>query len=218
MSHSQHPPSTRTKIRRSPKQAHYDTASLYAIVDEAYMCNIAFHSEGTTHCIPMACWRQGDFLYIHGSTGSRLMKNLSSGMQVSLSMTHLDGLVLARSAFNHSMNYRSAVIYGQFEIVAEESEKRLALDAFMDKLVPGRNAEIRRGSKKEFNSTIVLRISLAEAAAKIRSGDPIDDEEDMGLEVWAGVLPMRLTRQSPITDKHTSVSIPVYLRDWCNNQ
>ena len=208
------PPSERTRVRRLAELAHYERSTLYAIIDAAYLCHIAFHDEKGSHCIPTACWRQDDHLYIHGSNGGRLLKLLSSGTQACVAITHLDGLVLARSAFNHSMNYRSAVIYGSFERVADEADKRASLVAFMDKLAPGRQAEIRPGSDKEFAATTVMRIALDEAAAKVRSGGPTDDEEDMAIPVWAGVLPFVQIQSTPVTDENCIVDAPAYVRQW----
>lgn len=205
------PPSPRTRVRRLAKQANYDPRVVYDIIDEAYLCHIAFQDEKGIHCLPMACWRQADYLYIHGANGSRLMKQLASGQQSAVSLCHLDGLVLARSAFNHAMNYRAAVIYGQFERVISEADKRLALDAFMDKIAPGRNAEIRQGSKKEFAATTVLRLSLAEAVTKIRQGGPSDDEADLILPVWAGVLPFEMVRLSPEAAEGITLAVPASL-------
>lgn len=208
------PPSERTRIRRLAELANYDRATLHAIIDAAYLCHVAFQDEKGSHCIPTACWRQGEHLYIHGSNGGRLLKLLSGGTQACVAITHLDGLVLARSAFNHTMNYRSAVIYGCFERVADEADKRAAMIAFMDKLVPGRQAEIRAGSDKEFAATTVMRIALDEAAAKVRSGGAKDDEEDMGIAVWAGVLPFAQMRAAPVRDEDVVVEAPEYVRLW----
>ncbi len=208
------PPSERTRVRRLAELANYARSTLHAIIDSAYLCHIAFHDEKGSHCIPTACWRQGEHLYIHGSNGGRLLKLLSGDVQACVAITHLDGLVLARSAFNHSMNYRSAVIYGSFERVTSETDKRGALDAFMDKLAPGRRDEVRPGSNKEFAATTVMRISLEEAAAKIRVGGPTDDEEDMSIPVWAGILPLIQTQSPPVSDEAVIVEAPAYVRQW----
>jgi nitroimidazol reductase NimA-like FMN-containing flavoprotein (pyridoxamine 5'-phosphate oxidase superfamily) len=205
------PPSDRTRVRRIPELAHYDRATLHAIVDAAYLCHVAFTDDKGTHCIPTACWREGEYLYIHGSNGGRLVKQLLGGTQVCVTLTHLDGLVLARSAFNHGMNYRSAMVYGVFEPVAD---KRAALDVLMDKIVPGRKSEVRPGSDKEFAATTVLCIALTEAACKVRSGGPNDDEGDMARPVWAGVLPMVLQAAPAVTDPQCSVAAPDYVRQW----
>ncbi len=207
-------PSDRTRIRRIAENADYQRSTLYAIVDAAYLCHIAFQDAKGTHCIPTACWREGGHLYIHGSNGGRLLKLLSGDVQVCVSITHVDGLVLARSAFNHSMNYRSAVIYGCFERVTEDAAKRAALAAFMESLVPGRQAEIRAGSDKEFAATTVMRIALDEAACKVRSGGPNDDAEDMDIPVWAGVLPLLQTHGAPVVDAQVAVATPGYVLGW----
>ncbi|MES2263540.1 MAG: pyridoxamine 5'-phosphate oxidase family protein [Pseudomonadota bacterium] len=206
-------PTARTRVRRIPTNASYDSATLYAIIDDAYLCHIAFSDDGGPHCIPTACWREGQHLYIHGSNGSRMVKRLLEG-EACVTITHLDGLVMARSAFNHSMNYRSAMVYGQFEQVAEEG-KRASMEAFMDKLAPGRQAEVRGGSDKEYAATTVLRIALDEAACKVRSGGPNDDAEDMGIAAWAGVLPLHQVRGAPVPDASNTVeTMPDYVRQW----
>lgn len=207
-------PTDRSRVRRIAELAHYERSTLHAIIDAAYLCHIAFHDEHGTHCIPTACWRTGEHLYIHGSNGGRLMKLLTQGAQVAIAITHLDGLVLARSAFNHSMNYRSAVIYGQFESVTGEAAKCEALDAFMDKLADGRKDAVRPGTRQEFGATIVLRISLAEASAKVREGGPIDDEKDMNIPVWAGVLPLHTVPGAPVPDGQDQVEQPGYVQAW----
>jgi nitroimidazol reductase NimA-like FMN-containing flavoprotein (pyridoxamine 5'-phosphate oxidase superfamily) len=206
-------PSTRTEVKRSAIRASWDPALLHAIVDAAYVCHVAFTDAQGTHCIPTACWRRGDFLYIHGSNGSRMLRRLAE-QDCCVTITHLDGLVLARSAFNHSMNYRSAMIYGRFEIVDDDAAKRQALEDFMDHLAPGRQAEVRAGNDKEYAATTVMRIPLAEAACKTRGGPPNDDEEDMGIAAWAGVLPLAQARGTPVPDAHCTVAAPDYVRTW----
>ena len=208
-------PTSRTTSRRLPELASHDRAMLHRIVDEAYVCHIAFGDGQNTHCIPTAHWRRGDDLYIHGSNGSRMIKALSAGAQVSVAITLLDGLVLARSAFSHSMNYRSAVIYGQFDVVDGSAEKLAALDALMDKIAPGRKHEARPGNSKEINATRVLRISVAEAAVKISDSLPSDKEEDLGLAVWAGILPLKTTRGAPV-HADGDVPVPDYVRNWAD--
>ena len=204
-------PSDRTRVRRIAENAHYDTATLHAILDAAYVCHVAFADEKGTHCIPTACWREDNHLYIHGSNGGRLIKLLAKGTQACVTVTHIDGLVLARSAFHHSMNYRSAMVYGSFEKV---DDKRTALDAFMRHLAPGREHEARRGNDKELAATTVMRISLAEAACKVRTGGPNDDAEDMGVAAWAGVLPLVQQRGAPVADPLCTVPAPTYVQDW----
>lgn len=204
-------PSDRTRIRRIAENAHYDRATLHAILDAAYVCHVAFVDEKGTHCIPTACWREGEHLYIHGSNGGRLIKLLAKGTQACVTVTHIDGLVLARSAFNHSMNYRSAMVYGQFEKV---EEKAASLDVFMRHLAPGRELEARPGNSKELAATTVMRISLDEAACKVRSGGPNDDAEDLDRPVWAGVLPLRSLPMAPVPDALNTQPAPAYVQQW----
>jgi nitroimidazol reductase NimA-like FMN-containing flavoprotein (pyridoxamine 5'-phosphate oxidase superfamily) len=208
-------PSARTRIRRIAEKANYETQMLYDIIDEAYVCNLAFNAGDSTHCIPTACWRDGHYLYIHGSNGSRMVKALLSGIQTSIAITHIDALVLAKSAFNHSMNYRSAVIYGTFEAVEGDEHKAAALDVFMDKIAAGRKHQARPGNAQELAATTVLRISLDEAAAKVSNKQaPEDNVEDLDLPVWAGLLPMKVTRGEPIAANNVAVPTPDYVRDW----
>ncbi|KVN52454.1 hypothetical protein WM03_04290 [Burkholderia ubonensis] len=205
-------PSARTRIRRIAKLGRYDRATLHAIVDAAYICHVAFADEHGVHCIPTACWRDGDHLYIHGSNGSRMLKLATDGAQVCVTITHLDGLVLARSAFEHSMNYRSAVIYGAFDAVEGEA-KAAALDTFLERLARGRSREVRPGDANELAATTVLRIPLEEAACKVRSGGPEDGEDDLSLPVWAGVLPLALQPQAPVVDA-APTGTPEYVKQW----
>jgi nitroimidazol reductase NimA-like FMN-containing flavoprotein (pyridoxamine 5'-phosphate oxidase superfamily) len=208
------PSSERTRVRRVADNANYERATLHAIIDAAYLCHVAFADAKGTHCIPTACWREGEHLYIHGSNGGRLVKLLDNGAQACVTITHLDGLVLARSAFSHSMNYRSAMIYGSFKRVDGEGEKRAAMDAFMDKIAAGRRTEARPGSDKEFDATTILRIALDEAACKVRSGGPKDDDEDMAVQAWAGVLPLTVQRLPAVRDSRCDVADPDYVRAW----
>ena len=208
------PPSERTRVRRIAQNADYERATLYAIIDAAYLCHLAFADAKGTHCIPTACWREGNYLYVHGSNGGRLVRVLTGGAQACVTITHLDGLVLARSAFSHSMNYRSAVVYGSFERIEGEQAKRASMAAFMDKIVVGRQAQVRPGNDKEFDATTILRISLEEAACKVRAGGPTDDEEDMSVAVWAGVLPFARQRLAAVTDEQCSLPAPDNVNAW----
>ncbi|WP_179404467.1 pyridoxamine 5'-phosphate oxidase family protein [Burkholderia guangdongensis] len=210
--HANTPPTDRARVRRIAHRAHYDRATLHAILDDAYVCHVAFGDEHGVHCIPTACWREGDHLYIHGSNGSRMLKLAATGAQICVTITHLDGLVLARSAFHHSMNYRSAVIYGRFEVVAD-AHKAASLDALVERIAPGRSREARPGSAKELAATTVMRIALDEAATKIRTGGPVDDDEDLALPVWAGVLPIGVARLEPVVAAAPS-GTPDYVRQW----
>lgn len=206
------PPTDRTRVRRAAQRAHYDRETLCAILDDAYLCHLAFADEHGVHCIPTACWREGDHLYIHGSNGSRMLKLAATGAQVCVTVTHLDGLVLARSVFHHSMNYRSAVIYGAFEVVPD-AHKAAVLDTFVESIVPGRARDARPGNAKELAATTVMRIALDEAAVKIRTGGPKDDAEDLALPVWAGVLPMGVACLAPVVDA-APAGTPDYVLRW----
>lgn len=206
-------PTDRTRVRRAAERADYETATLHAIIDAAYLCHIAFADGKGSHCIPTACWRMGEHLYIHGSNGSRLLRQLVE-QQACVTITHLDGLVLARSAFSHTMNYRSAMVYGQFEPVTAEADKHAAMEALMELLAAGRQAEVRPGNDKEYAATTVLRIALTEAVCKVRSGGPNDDEEDLAWPAWAGVLPLAQVRLAPVADPASTAATPDYVRSW----
>ena len=190
------PASPRTTVRRKPERGHYDAATIHAIVDAAFVCQIAFTHEGSVHCLPTACWRVGEHLYIHGANNSRMINALLAG-ECSVCITHLDGLVLARAAFHHSMNFRSVVIYGQFAAVDLKKDKISAMAAFIEHVSPGRNADVRTSSDAELAGTRILRISLHEAAAKIRDMGAIDSPEDMDIPVWAGVIPLTCQPGTP---------------------
>ena len=207
-------PTDRTRIRRVASNASYERTTLNAVIDDAYLCHIAFADAKGSHCIPTACWRQGEHLYVHGSNGGRLVGVLEAQNQVCVTITHLDGLVLARSAFNHSMNYRSAMIYGVFERVEEDAARRESMALFMDKIAPGRQAHVRPGSDKEFAATTILRIGLDEAACKVRTGGPNDDATDLQVAAWAGTLPMRVQRLPAIVDEDCNVAEPDYVGNW----
>lgn len=200
-------PSERTRVRRLPDRARYDFDAIAAILDAAWMGHIAFTHEGSVHSIPTAIWREGAHVYFHGAKASRMLKALEGG-ECCMSVGLIDGLVLARSAFHHSMNFRSVVIYGRCEKVEEPAAKLHALEAFMDKLVPGRWAELRPTDDKELNATTVLRLALNEASVKQRSGGPKDDAEDMAAPVWAGVVPLALHTGEPQTEADSVVSAP----------
>jgi len=189
-----------TRIRRIAQYANYDRPTVHAIVDAGWICQVAFAVGEQAHCIPTAHWRIGDTLYIHGSNGSRLLKALADGARACVCVAQVDGLVLARSAFHHSMNYRSAMVYGQFRVVDDEAEKWASLAAFMDKIAPGRRQEVRMPDDNEFAATTVLALDIVEAVAKMRSGPPKDDEADMAIPVWAGVRPLETRFGTPIPD------------------
>lgn len=194
-------PAPRARVRRQPRRASYEREVVHAIVDEALICHVGFAHAGQPVVIPTIHWRDGDDLLVHGAPASRLLRQLSTGIPVCVTVTLVDGLVLARSAFHHSMNYRSAVLFGTAREVTEPGEKRAALDAFVARISPERAAEVRPPSEKELRSTSVLRVAVEDASAKARSGPPVDDDDDLALPVWAGVVPLALTRGAPL--RHT---------------
>jgi uncharacterized protein len=200
---------TRTQVKRLPKRGAYDRETIYPILDEAFICHVGFVVEGQPYVIPTAYARVGDDLYIHGSSASRMLRNLSEGVEVCVTVTIVDGLVLARSAFHHSINYRSVVILGRAELVEDAGEKDNALEAFTEHIVPGRWPEIRWPNELELKATSVLRLPIQEASAKVRAGGPVDDEEDYALNVWAGVVPLELTSSVPVADDRLDKAVEV---------
>jgi nitroimidazol reductase NimA-like FMN-containing flavoprotein (pyridoxamine 5'-phosphate oxidase superfamily) len=198
------PVTDRTRVRRLPKRADYDLATIHAILDEALLCHVGFVMEGAPVVIPTIHWRGGDQLYFHGSAASRMLRSLRDGVEACVTVTLLDGLVLARSAFHHSMNYRSVVLFGTARVV-EGEEKLQALDDLVEHVIRGRSREVRPPNEVELKQTLVLALPIAEASAKIRSGGPVDDEEDYALPVWAGVLPLTLMPGAPIPDNDAPV-------------
>ena len=193
-------PTPRTTLRRLPARGHFDRATVNAILDEALVCHVGFVSDGQPFVIPTIHARAGDQVFVHGSAASRMLKTLQGGVPVCLTATLVDGLVLARSAFHHSMNYRSVVVLGDAQAVTDDREKWDALHAIVEHVAPGRWSEVREPSAKELAGTLVLRLPIEEASAKVRTGPPLDDEEDYALECWAGVLPLRLTPGTPVPD------------------
>ncbi|MFM9903287.1 MAG: pyridoxamine 5'-phosphate oxidase family protein [Pyrinomonadaceae bacterium] len=198
---------TRTTVKRIPKRGQYDRDTINAILDEAFICHVGFAVDGQPYVIPTGFARVGEDLYIHGSAASRMLRELSKGIDVCVTVTLLDGLVLARSAFNHSMNYRSVVILGRAEFVSDADEKYAALKTLTEHFVPGRWEDVRWPTELELKATTVLRLPIAEASAKIRTGPPIDDDEDYSMNVWAGVLPLTLTPGDPVTDPKLASNI-----------
>jgi uncharacterized protein len=182
---------------------------VYAILDEALFCHVGFIVDGQPYVMPTIHARVDDRLYLHGSKGSRMLRHLNSGGELCLTATLLDGLVLARSALHHSMNYRSAVVLGRAREVTERAEKRAALRAVVEHVVPGRWDDTRQPNDKELDATFMLSLPLREASAKVRTGPPLDEEEDYELSVWAGELPLRLTPQEPVPDARMTDELPL---------
>jgi uncharacterized protein len=198
----------RTKLRRVPKRGSHDRETIDAILDEALISHVAFVHDGKPAVIPTLHARVGDEVLLHGSAASRMLRALSDGFDVCLTATLVDGLVLARSAFHHSMNYRSVVLYGTARPVTGDEALEKALEAFTEKLVPGRWADVRWPSRKELKGTAVLALPIAEGSAKVRTGPPIDDDEDYELDVWAGVIPLTLTTGPAEPDPLLRAGIP----------
>src|SRR5437763_10428529 len=202
-------PTARTTLRRLPARGRFDRETVHAILDEALICHVGFVSDGQPFVIPTIHARVDERLYLHGSAASRMLKTLEGGVALCLTATLLDGLVLARSAFHHSMNYRSAVVLGRAEAVTDAKEKSNALAAIVEHVARGRWAEVREPSEKEMAGTLVLRLPIEEASAKVRTGPPLDDEEDYALPVWAGVLPLTLVPGEPLADPRMPAGRPV---------
>src|SRR5256886_1805460 len=202
-------PSARTTVRRLPARASYERATIDAILDEAVFCHVGFVAEGQPYVIPTIHARVGDRLYLPGSPASRMLGTLAAGVPVCVSATLLDGLVLARSAFHHSLNYRSVVILGTAAEVTEPAERLAALEAIVEHVVPGRWREVRAPNDRELPATQVLSLPIAQASAKVRTGGPLDDEEDLGWPCWAGVLPLGLVPLVPVPDARIAAGIAV---------
>jgi uncharacterized protein len=194
-------PTDRTQLRRLPKRGSYDKALVHSILDEGYLCHVGFAIDGQPYVIPTLYVRDGDQIYIHGSAASRMLNTLHAGADVCVTVTLVDGFVLARSAFHHSMNYRSVVVLGQARLVADPGEKREAMHRFTNHMVPDRWEEVRPPTEQELKATTVLVLALDEVSAKVRTGSPLDDEEDYSLPVWAGVVPVRTELDEPVPDQ-----------------
>ena len=194
------PQTERTTLKRLPKRGVYDRRLVYGILDEGFICNVGFAVEGQPFVIPTGYARVDEQLFIHGSQVSRMLRTLSSGIDVCVAVTLVDGLVLARSAFHHSINYRSVVMFGRATIVDDREAKLAALFAFSEQVIPGRWNDVREPTEQELRATTVLSLPLVEVSAKVRTGPPIDDDEDYALNVWAGVLPLKIEAGAPISD------------------
>ena len=209
-------PTPRTRVVREPHRGIYDRATAYQILDEGLICHVGFIIDGQPFVIPTGYGRKEDHLYIHGSAASRMLRNLEQGIPVCVTVTLLDGLVLARSIFNHSMNYRSVVVLGTAVAVNDPQEKLDALRALSEHILPGRWADVRQPNERELKATLVMRLPIEEFSAKVRAGPPIDDEEDYAFPTWAGVIPMTLVPVEPVADPRLSVQMPVpqYVRNY----
>src|ERR1700747_1971333 len=201
-------PTERTQVKRLPKRGAYDRETVFKILDEAFVCHVGFVVSGQPYVIPTNFGRAGETLYLHGSAASRMLRTLSEGVPVSVTVTHVDGLVLARSAFHHSVNYRSVVILGTARLVTDSTEKMEALRVFTDHVMKGRWDDVRQPTEQELKATSVLSLALEEVSAKVRTGGPIDDEDDYSLPVWAGVLPLETVAKQPVPDARLNQGTP----------
>jgi uncharacterized protein len=193
-------PTDRTTLKRLPQRGSHEQETVHAILDAGMVCHVGFAVDGRPVVLPTAYARVDEALYIHGAAASRMLRALKAGVDACVTVTLIDGLVLARSAFHHSMNYRSVVVFGRAEVVEDEATKRVALEALTEKLTPGRWAQVRPPSRGELAGTLVLAIPLTEASAKVRTGPPVDDEADYALPVWAGEIPLTLVAGEPVPD------------------
>lgn len=205
----------RSKVKRAPKRGHYDEETIFKILDAGQICHVGFIHKDRPVVIPTIFGRSGNKLFIHGATVSRLIVELEKGIDISLSVAHVDGLVLARSAFHHSMNYRSVVVFGKAKLV-EDHKKNAALKVISDHLIKGRWEEVREPNDKELKATKVLEISIDEASAKIRTGGPIDDNEDYSLNIWAGEIPLKIQAMQPVDDSKIThgIEVPNSVRNY----
>jgi nitroimidazol reductase NimA-like FMN-containing flavoprotein (pyridoxamine 5'-phosphate oxidase superfamily) len=193
-------PSGRATVKRLPKRGYYDRATVYAILDAGFICHVGYVIDGQPYVTPTAYWREGDAVYWHGSSASRMLRTLETGADCCLSVTHLDGLVLARSAFHHSLNYHSVMLFGKVHKIEGAAEKLAKLEAFVERLYPGRWRELRPVNAEELKVTTVLGMHVDEASAKVRSGGPVDDEADYAQQTWAGVIPVHSVTGVPVGD------------------
>ena len=207
------PVTDRTRVRRHPERGVFDRAAVYAILDDGFVCHVAFVVEGRPYAIPTGYARLGDALYVHGSAASRMVRQLAAGVDVCVTVTLVDGLVLARSAFHHSMNYRSAVVLGRARLVEDRDEKYAAMRCFTDHVVPGRWAELRPITEQELKATAVLALPIDEASAKVRTGPPLDDGDDLAWPVWAGVVPLVTTAGDLVPDAHVQTGAEPFDRE-----
>jgi hypothetical protein len=210
-------PTRRTQVNRLPKRGDYAKETIHSILDAAFLCHVGFVVEGQPYVIPTGYGRAGDTLFIHGSAASRMLRNLEKGIDACVTVTLLDGIVLARAAFHHSMNYRSVVILGKATLVSEADAKLEALRLISEQIVPGRWDEARLPNAQELKATTVLSMPIDEASAKVRTGPPVDDEEDYGLDIWAGILPLHIQADEPVPDPrliNPGRSLPLYVQSY----
>ena len=218
--HETQMPTTRTRVVREAERGVYDRETVYRILDEGFICHVGFAVDGQPFVIPTSYGRKEAHLYIHGSAASRMLRQMKDGVALCVTVTLLDGLVLARSVFNHSMNYRSVVILGKGTLVEDPEEKLAALRTLSEHIIPGRWDDVRQPDERELKATSVLRLPIEEFSAKVRTGPPIDDEEDYSFPTWAGVVPLKIEVGEPISDPRLSLNqgIPNYLRFYSRSR
>jgi nitroimidazol reductase NimA-like FMN-containing flavoprotein (pyridoxamine 5'-phosphate oxidase superfamily) len=212
------PPTDRTRVRRKAERGRYDRATVDAILDEALLCHVGFAVDGRPWVFPTAFARVDDRLYLHGASGNFALRSLASGAEACVTVTLLDGLVLSRTAFHHSMNYRSVMLFGEAEKVEDDDEKQMAVMAIVEHLIPGRTSDTRLPTPEELRATLVIRLPLDEVSAKVRTGPPLEDPEDLELAHWAGELPLSLTPGDPVPDDLTraryGAGTPAHVLNW----
>jgi len=191
---------TRSRLKRLPKRGHYDFETMVAILDAGFLCHVGYVVDGAPLVTPTAYWREGRRVYWHGSHASRMLTTAATGVPVCLTVAHVDGLVMARSAFHFSVNYRSAMLFGNARMVEDIDEKKAALKEFVNRMASGRWDQLRAVTRKELKATTVLWMDIDEGSAKVRTGAPIDDEDDYALPIWAGVVPIRMVADKPVDD------------------
>lgn len=209
-------PTERSRVKRLHQRGHYDKKTVHAILDSAVLCHVGYVIDGQPFVTPTCYWRKDEHIYWHGSAASRMLRAQADGIPVCLTVSHIDGLVMARSAFHHSINYRSAMVFGKAQIVTDIAHKREALHDFVERIAKGRSAEIRTPNDQELKATSVMMMEIEEASAKVRTGGPVDDEEDYALPVWAGVIPLKFAAERPIPDDRMAANTawPNHLDSW----
>jgi nitroimidazol reductase NimA-like FMN-containing flavoprotein (pyridoxamine 5'-phosphate oxidase superfamily) len=214
------PPTARTRVVREPQRAVYDRDVIYQILDEGFICHVGFAIEGQPYVIPTSYARKNDLLYVHGSAASRMLRHASTGIPVCVTVTLLEGLVLARSIFNHSMNYRSVVVLGTATSIEDRAEKLAALHALSEHILPGRWQDARQPNEQELKATTVLQLPIEESSAKVRQGPVIDDEEDYSFSTWAGVIPLSMVSHPPVDDSRLleGITAPAYAKEYSRKQ
>ncbi|HXP73669.1 MAG TPA: pyridoxamine 5'-phosphate oxidase family protein [Stellaceae bacterium] len=202
-------PTEKTRVKRLHERGHYDRETVYAILDAGFICHVGYLIDDQPYVTPTSYWREGDRVYWHGSSASRMLRTISKGIKVCLTVTHVDGLVLARSGFHSSINYRAVMAFGKAEVITDAQHKEQALKAFVEQVTPGRWATLRPVTSQELKGTTVLSMKLSEVSAKVRTGPPKDDEEDYALPIWAGVLPLKMTSGPPEPDPRLTADVPI---------